>query len=77
LGLVGRGWGRGGFDGWSLEPLSNKSTSLLKVSLNLGLEMAERLRVTEMWNNVVAHGIYLLASTVDRPHNPNVFEVKP
>ncbi len=65
--------GRGGcFDGWSLEPLSNKSTSLLKVSLNLGLEMPERWRVTEMWNRVVAHGIYLLVSSVDRPHNPNV-----
>lgn len=67
----------GGFDVWSLEPLSNKSTSLLKLSLNLGLEMPERLRVTEMWNSVVAHGIYLLAYAVDRPHNPNVLEVKP
>ncbi len=61
-----------GFDGWSLEPLSNKSTSLLKLSLNLGLEMMERRRVTEMWNRVVAHGIYLVVSSVDRLHNPNV-----
>ncbi len=43
-----------GFDGWSLEPLSNKSTSLLKLSLNLGLEMPGKTeRVTEMWNRVV------------------------
>lgn len=67
LGLVGRR-GLGGFDGWSLEPLSNKRTSLLKVNLNLGLEMPERRRVAEICGIGWLHMefICLLLRLIDR-----------
>lgn len=73
LGLVGRR-GLGALMVGLLSLFLIKRTSLLKVNLNSGLEMSERRRVAEMWNRVVAHGIYLLASTVDRPHNPNLLK---
>ncbi len=56
--------GVGGFDGWSLEPLSNKNTSLLKVNLNLGLEMPETRKCGIGWLHM--EFICLLLQLIDR-----------